>query len=171
MAEPVYVWVEGSKQGKFDCDFTKDHKVVKNGIPVLTFASEVEAPRDVATGGASGRRQHKPVIFTKQVDSTSAQFWSALSNNEELKKVEFHFYRIQKTGQMELYFKITLERANVCQMKMIQATEHEGGAGASTSAGAGLYAARDEISFSYQKISWEHVIAKKMAEDDWATRI
>ncbi|MBI5069890.1 MAG: type VI secretion system tube protein Hcp [Deltaproteobacteria bacterium] len=171
MAEPVYLFVEGTKQGKFECDFTKDHKVVKNGIPILTFATEVEAPRDIATGQASGRRQHKPVFFTKQVDATSAQFWQALTTNEALKKVEFQFYRIQKTGQMELYFKITLEKATLASMKMIQATEHEGGEGAKTSAGVGIYAARDEIALAYEKITWEHMIAKKVAEDDWVNRL
>jgi len=174
MAEPGYLFLEGEKQGKFESDFTKAHKVVEGGIQFLTFASEVTAPRDVATGQASGRRQFKAVVFTKQLDSTSPMFWQAITQNEMIKKVEFRFFRIQKTGQMELYYTVTLEKANLSSVKMIMATESEGGGDGGkhgTSVGAGLYAAREEIALHFEKITWEHKIAKKMATDEWATRI
>lgn len=171
MAEPVYLFAKGEKQGDFKSDFTVKHKMVEGGIPILTFANEVLAPRDIATGQASGRRQYKPLLFTKQLDSTSPMWWKAISENEKLTTVEFRFFRIQKTGQMEMYFKILLEGANLASMKMIQATESEGGESAKTSAGAGIYAAREEISVTFEKITWEHLIAKKMATDDWATRL
>jgi len=171
MAEPGYLFLEGEKQGKFDCDFTKGHKTVEGGIPFLSFASEVNAPRDIATGQASGRRQFKPVVFTKQLDSTSPMFWQAITQNEMIKKAEFRFFRIQKTGQMELYYTVTLEKANLSSVKMIMATESEGGQEAKTSVGSGLYAAREEISLHFEKVTWEHKIAKKMATDEWATRI
>jgi len=171
MAEPGYLFLEGEKQGKFECDFTKDHKVVAGGIPFLTFANEVTAPRDIATGQASGRRQFKAVVFTKQLDSTSPMFWQAITQNEMIKKAEFRFYRIQKTGQMELYYTVTLEKANLSAVKMVMATESEGGHEAKTSVGAGLYAAREEIQLTFEKVTWEHKVAKKMATDEWATRL
>ncbi len=171
MAEPVYVFIEGANSGKFESDITKAHKVVAGGIAVLSFANEVLAPKDVATGQASGRRQFKPLHFTKQADSTSPLFWSAITKNEVLKKVEFKFFRITKSGQMENYFSIVLDNASKASMKKIQATESEGGESAKTTAGAGLYAAREEISVTFEKITWEHVIAKKMAADSWAERV
>lgn len=170
MAEPGYLFLEGEKQGKFESDFTKAHKVVEGGIPFLTFANEVVAPRDIETGQASGRRQFKAIVFTKQLDSTSPQFWQAITQNEMIKKAEFRFYRIQKTGQMELYYTITLEKANLSAVKMIMATE-SAGSDARTSSTSGLYAAREEISITFEKITWEHKVAKKMATDEWATRL
>jgi len=173
MAEPGYLFLEGEKLGKFECDFTKEHKndLVKGGIPFLSFASEVNAPRDIATNQASGRRQFKAVVFTKQLDSTSPMFWQAITQNELIKKAEFRFFRITKTNSMELYYTVTLEKANLSSVKMIMATESEGGDAARTSVGSGLYAAREEIALHFEKIAWEHKIAKKMAEDAWATRI
>ena len=173
MAEPGYVIIEGEKLGKFESDFTKDHKIneVKGGIPFLSFASEVTAPRDVATNQASGRRQFKAVVFTKQLDSTSPMFWQAITQNETLKKVEFRFFRITKTSQMELYYTVTLEKANLSSVKMIMATEAEGGQDAKTSVGSGLYAAREEIAMHFEKITWDHKVAKKVHTDEWATRI
>ncbi len=170
--EPVYMKCKGEKQGDFKSDFTVKHKVVGDSIPILTFANEVTAPRDAATGQASGRRQFKPLIFTKQLDATSPMFWQAISTNEKLEKVEFTFFRIQKTGQMEPYYKITLENATMASMKMIQATESEGGESAKTSsATTGVYAAREEIHLVFEKITWEHLIAKKVATDAWENRL
>jgi type VI secretion system secreted protein Hcp len=171
MQEPVYMTCQGEKQGPFKSDFTVKHKVVGDAIPILTFANEVIAPRDAATGMATGKRNFKPVIFTKLLDSTSPMFWQAITKNEKLTKVEFTFFRIQKTGQMEPYYKITLENATLSSMKMLQATESEGGESAKTSANAGLYAAREEIGMVFEKVTWEHLVAKKMTTDAWEDRL
>ncbi|MBI3260695.1 MAG: type VI secretion system tube protein Hcp [Ignavibacteriae bacterium] len=36
----------------------------------ITFTYDVKSPRDVATGQASGKRQHKPITITKEFDKT-----------------------------------------------------------------------------------------------------
>ena len=37
----------------------------------VTSPSTIQSPRDVATGQASGKRQHKPLTITKESDKTS----------------------------------------------------------------------------------------------------
>lgn len=164
MAEPGYLFIEGSKQGKFDSDQTKGHKVVADGIPFLSFHAEVTSPRDAATGQTSGRRQWKAVQFSKAVDASSPMFWSAVTQNELIKKAEFRFFRIQKSAAMELYYQVVLEEATVSRVQMVQAVE---GDASGTSVGAGLYAAREVIEIAFRKITFEHKLAKKMMSDDW----
>ncbi len=38
---------------------------------------EIVAPRDLATGQASGKRMHKPVTFTKSIDAASPKFFTS----------------------------------------------------------------------------------------------
>jgi hypothetical protein len=45
------------------------HATEQNAI--VTSESNVKSPRDIATGQASGKRQHKPVTIVKEVDKAS----------------------------------------------------------------------------------------------------
>ncbi|MCY7309814.1 MAG: type VI secretion system tube protein Hcp, partial [Chitinophagaceae bacterium] len=50
--------VEGLKQGKFKSESTKAGSTDKT--EVLGYAMEIKSPRDVASGQATGKRQHIP---------------------------------------------------------------------------------------------------------------
>lgn len=162
--EPTWMIVEGSKQGKFESDESKKRKGLEGAIEVFTYAHEVRSPRDLASGQASGKRQWGPITITKPVDSTSPLFWQACVINEELKKCEIKFFRVTPGGQLEQYFQVTLEKAYIASMKMIVPEQASG-------AEAGRHehhdTARDEIQFTFQKITIEHKLAKKVMSDDW----
>src|SRR5579872_4319813 len=49
-------------------------------IPILGFSMGVTAPRDSASGQASGKRQHKPIVVVKDVDTSSSQMFGALAS-------------------------------------------------------------------------------------------
>ena len=51
------------------------------------------APRDVNTGQPSGKRQHPPVIITKEVDAASPKFLQALVTKEVLRSVKIKWSR------------------------------------------------------------------------------
>ena len=89
MAYEFYVSIEGTKQGKFKGESTREAH--RDKIPALAFSYEVTSPRDVATGQASGRRQHGPVTFVKAWGAASPQLFQALTTNEVLKTVLFEF--------------------------------------------------------------------------------
>jgi len=63
--------------GDVDGDGKADVTTVKNSghatekDAVLHSSSSVQSPRDAATGQASGKRQHKPITVTKEVDKAS----------------------------------------------------------------------------------------------------
>jgi type VI secretion system secreted protein Hcp len=75
----IHLSVEGTKQGKFK-------GTGKNNIIECTYYSyALVSPRDVATGMASGKRQHYPVMIYKEIDASSPQFAEALVTNESIK--------------------------------------------------------------------------------------
>jgi hypothetical protein len=45
----------------------------ENKPSVISFEYNVKAPRDVATGQASGKRQHKPILIRKEIDKATPQ--------------------------------------------------------------------------------------------------
>ena len=65
MAFEGYIAVKGAKQGQFKGEST----IAKQNdlIPILDFQNQVTLPIDPATGAASGKRQHTPVVVTKEL--------------------------------------------------------------------------------------------------------
>jgi hypothetical protein len=51
--------------------WTEQKSSGKTVPPMVTFNFEVQAPRDMATGQASGKRMHKPFVITKELDKMS----------------------------------------------------------------------------------------------------
>src|SRR5262249_42782078 len=83
-----YVSIQGAKQGKFKGEGAHAHK---NVIPAHSFSYEVISPRDVATGQATGKRQHSPVTISKEWGAASPQLFQAAVTNEPLQSVLFEF--------------------------------------------------------------------------------
>ncbi len=65
----TYNVVYKAKQGKTGS--TKRSTGAGGGPHVLAFEYNVKAPRDVATGQASGKRQHKPITISKEWDANT----------------------------------------------------------------------------------------------------
>ena len=66
----------------------KDHK---GWIDVLSV-SQAAAPRDAASGLPTGKRQHKPITFTKPIDKASPILARALANGTHLTNVTLKQY-------------------------------------------------------------------------------
>lgn len=138
--------VQGAKQG-----FIAGGRGQKPIVP-LGFEHEVKAPRDVATGQASGRRQHQPLTIIKQIDKTTPLLFRALVSNENLPMVVLH---VQMA--MDESYEIKLTNAVISDVK--QHMDRDA-------------VAYEEISFVYQKIEWTYSTAdgKTTAMDDWHSR-
>ncbi|HEY7724607.1 MAG TPA: type VI secretion system tube protein TssD [Anaeromyxobacteraceae bacterium] len=172
--EPIWLQVEFGKGGKLESTDSAKRKGLEGWIEVFFYEHEVKSPRDAATGMASGKRQHGPVKFIKRVDSTSPGLWQALANNDTLKKAEFKFFKNNRQGELEHYFSVMLEDGGVSnihsqfnQAEMAARDTAAASAGAKRGEAAFAAPALEEVSFTYRKITWEHKIAKKMAQDDW----
>jgi type VI secretion system secreted protein Hcp len=161
-----YVLIEGTKQGLFANESVRSSHA--NRVVGLNFDYLVKVPRD-ATGAPSGRRQHGPVVFTKEWGAASPQLFQALVSNEVLKSVVFEFYQTsQTTGADELAVLVKLTNATVVEI-------HQYGGSAGPEATAKHTASRDaprleDVSFTFAGIEIQHVLGKTMAADQVGAR-
>ena len=144
-----YVTIEGQQQGKFTGEtLDKGHERASVG---LAYSHEIKSPRDAASGQATGKRQHQPVTFVKEWGAATPQLYRALVTNEVLKTVLFEFLQPVKGEGKKVYFTVLLTNAHIVGIEQ----HAEGGT------------ELEEISFTYQKITWTHVLSKTMAQDTW----
>ncbi len=135
--------IEGTKQGVFPG--------AKGGaIAGLGFSYGVKSPRDVATGQASGKRQHGPIVVTKVVGTASPQIFQALTTNEVLKSVGIELPGGEGSG-----YTIKLSNATVSELKQY------------TEVLNGQAMVLEDVSFTFQKIEVQDPGTKTMAIDDW----
>jgi type VI secretion system secreted protein Hcp len=118
-------------------------------IDVLSFDYQVTSPRDAASGQATGKRQHKPLMIRKSIDKASPLLFQALVTNEMLRSVSMQVrLRDGKT------YTITLTNANLVDL-------HETN---------GIIGPEEELSFTFQKITIEHE-SGITAMDDWESPV
>ncbi len=86
MAFQYYISVKGTKQGQFKGQNGKTGHSTK-GMEIIAFDYEVESPRDQASGLATGKRQHSPLVIVKKVDSASPLLFQAHLSSELLSEV------------------------------------------------------------------------------------
>jgi type VI secretion system secreted protein Hcp len=162
MAYEFYVTVKGAKAGDFKGESPRKGQEKK--MPAFAFEAGILSPRDAASGHATGKRQHKPLVFMKRVGASTPQWVQAVCTNEQLTSVFFEFYESdQKSAAEHIFFTIKLTNASVASHRIIQSISEPG----STKPDAVLH---EEISLTFEKIEWEHKIAKSMAEDNWMDR-
>jgi type VI secretion system secreted protein Hcp len=135
-ANNVFMSVIGTR-GPMQGDAKSPHG--SEWMPVLEFDESVIAPRDAATGQATGKRQHQPVKIVKQVDAASPQLQKAATTGEHLKEVVFQLYR-NNSGKEELYETVRLTDA------IVSSFQNRGGSTAHSGHPT------EEISFEYAKI-------------------
>ena len=112
MAFQAYISIKGKKQGQFKGEGIQNRRKDK-WMPVLAFAYAVQSPRDVATGQASGKRQHKPIVITKEWGPASPQLLQALNSQEALSSVEFQFTKRVAAGDELVYHPVKLTNARI----------------------------------------------------------
>lgn len=154
MAGVFYVTIVGTKQGQFKGESTR--AAAKGKLEGLTFASEVSSPRDAASGMATGKRTHSPIVFTKQWGAASPQLFQAAVTNEVLKSVLFEFLATDKTGKEHVFQSVKLTNVTISDLRR-SLDEH-------TAEGArGI----DQVALVFQKIEITDNDGKTMAADDW----
>ena len=159
MAVKFYATVIGARQGTFKSEGTQGG-LGKGKIPGVDFAYGVAIPHDAATGAVIGRRQHQPVVLTKEWGASSPQFYQAAFTNEVLTSVTFEFIVVGGKGKEMIDHTIKLTNAT------ISAGEQSLQNG---QAGEPLVDSRDlqSISFFFQKIDITSISGGTEAMDDW----
>lgn len=159
MPMPGNLTVIGEQQGQIEgsCDI-----VDREGtILVQAFEHLVEIPSD-ARGVSSGRRSHRPMTITKEIDRSTPMLYQALCTGERLTEVRLDWYRLDGMGTQELYFTILLNGALVSRIKpwvpnvLDRAND--------------VYRHMEDVSFSYEKITWIWEPDGIEFEDYWGER-
>ncbi len=144
MALNAFLTLKGQKQGQINGGVTQ--KGHEGSIAVYAVHHEVTSPRDVATGQATGKRQHKPIRITKEIDKSSPLLYKVLVTNEVLSEVVLKFYATNINGAEVNSYTIKLANAFIATID----TNMENN---KTDPGNKLPVLED-VSFVYQKIDW-----------------
>ena len=130
-------------------------KGIEQSFEIIALTHEVVSPRDAASGLPTGKRQHKPVNITKEVDKSSPILGSLFHGTDNFTYLRIEFVRASKKRSRPIKT-ITLDGANVCGMK-----------NAYSSSGEGIET--EKISLCYQSITWTwHTEdGDKVIEDTW----
>jgi type VI secretion system secreted protein Hcp len=148
-AEKYYLQIEGVKQGAFKGSVKRNRS---SWIEVAAFSAGAITPRDASTGQASGKRQHKPISITKEVDESSPQLFQAATTNEVLKNVVIQSVRVGPHGKEQVYQTITLKNAHIPQVKKIPGKGKQ---------------EQERFEFIFQEIQVTDIQGKTTATDDW----
>ncbi|MFH1139984.1 MAG: Hcp family type VI secretion system effector [Pseudomonadota bacterium] len=157
MALTSYLKLEGNNQGAIEGDCTQ--KGHEKWILVYAVEHNLEIPRDINTGLPTGQRVHKPLVITKRTDPATPLLYQACASGEQMKTWQLDYHTINEKGQEVLYYQITLTNAIVVNIKhyklhtMVEANK--------------ALPDQEDVSFTYEAITWENKIANKQAVDDW----
>lgn len=153
-AYEFYVQIEGTKQGKFKGECSQ--AAWRDAIAGIDFGYEVSSPRDAATGQATGKRQHKPVVITKEVGAASPQIFQAVVTNEVIKSVLISFVEADASGTVQVVHTIRLVNATVSSYRTFLDTTADGKTTRLVEA----------FTLTFQRIEIENKPGKTMASDD-----
>ena len=130
-----------------------------NGIKLASLQHGVTLPIDPASGLPTGQRKHSVLTVVKQLDSTTPKFYRALVNNENLTQVVIRFYGTTADSTVTNFFTYTLSNARVTAIRNWQPNAND--------PAAAPYVQPEEISFSYQSITWRDELNAVETQDSW----
>ncbi len=142
----AYMTIDGSAQGAFKGDSAR--MGATGGAIALT--SVVRAPKDTASGMATGRRQHGTITIVREIDRASPMLAQALSTNESLRQVAITFQGAgagaEKTKTAQ---KIVMTNVLITGIRKVGSSE--------------------SITLDYETIEVTYISGGKTATDDWET--
>jgi type VI secretion system secreted protein Hcp len=153
-AESIHIFLKGKATGDIKGDLSD------NSIEGLAYQHEIVSPRDAASGLATGRRQHKPLTIVKSLDKATPLLYKMLATNET-GDVSLKFWRKDpKTGQTAHYYTIELKNATISNIRDWKPNTRD--------LSADRAGDLEEVSFTYERITWTYVEGGVSFEDSWA---
>jgi len=156
MPIPCSLTIIGESQGAID----GASEITDREGTILVQAVDhcVEIPTD-SRGISSGRRVHRPLVVTKEIDKSSPMLYQALCTGERLSEVTLDWFRIDETGTEELYYSVYLQNALISRVKPWMPN-------AMDVAKSG-FRHMEDVSFIYEKIRWTWELDGIEYEDSW----
>lgn len=144
----AYLKLKGQKVGEIKGSVTQKGR--EGAIKVIAVSHEIVSPRDVASGQATGKRQHKPFVLTLEVDRATPQLMSVIASNEKLPVVVFEMGGGKDGASL---YKISLTNASIASFEFV--TLPDGNTAAL------------RVTMTYQRIEWQWMAEGITAIDDW----
>lgn len=159
MALNAYMRLTGEAQGEIKGSVTKAGR--EDSVMVVACSHEIDSPRDPASGLPMGKRQHKPLVITKEIDRSTPLLMNALVNNENISELTLEFWKPSRSGKEEQYFTIELVNAHIANIRqeMLDNRVPENM----------RLAVTEHVSFVYQKIIKTYMDGGISAEDYWGS--
>lgn len=161
MALNAYLRLRSETQGEIHGSVTQAGR--EDSIMVIAFEHELISPYDDVSGLPTGKRQHKAITITKEIDKSTPLLLNALINNDNITDWELQFWQPSKAGKEVQFYTIKLVNASISgiRQEMLNNKYPENM----------QHKEREHITFYYQKIEWIWVDGGISAEDDWETPI
>src|SRR5690242_14966546 len=93
MSLMTYAYLVGQKSGQVKGSITQKGR--ESAIGVIAISHAIVSPRDAASGLPSGKRMHKPWVFTKELDQSTPVLYNMLCTNENITSAVFKFWAPQ----------------------------------------------------------------------------
>ncbi len=149
-ANTIFLTLTGQKSGVVKGSVTQKGR--ENSILVSAVEDEVISPRDPASGLPTGKRQHKPIKVTIELDQSAPILYNMLSSNENIPTLELKFWHPSTSGVETQFYTVRLTNASIAEIH------------ASTDA---THTAMLDVSFTYQKVQWTWNEGGITAMDNW----
>jgi len=148
---PIFVTCTGAQSGKIVGGVVA--KGFEGYMGATSATHGVTTPIDAASGLPSGKRQHKPITFTKVIDKATPVLHKVQTNNELLTSCLFRFWKpVASTGQIVEYYRITIRNGHVVNNSF---TGSQTGSDTET------------WSITYDSIEWRSLEAGIITTDTW----
>lgn len=162
MALNAYLTLRGQKSGEIHGSVTQKGR--ENKIMVIAVSHEILSPRDASTGLPTGKRQHKPFVFTKELDKSSPLLYNVLTTNENIIEATFEFMgtSIRSTtvaGVETVRYTVRLTNANIASINFHMPNTRD--------PNTARFAEYEEIALTYEQITWTWSDGGIMADDSW----
>jgi len=161
MALNAYLKLKANKQGEVKGSVTQKGREGK--IMVIAVSHEIVSPRDHASGLPTGKRMHKPLVITKELDKATPLLYNVLVHNENVTEWELQFWQPSSTGAEKQHYTVKLVNANIASIAFRMANNKH--------PDLMKFTEYEEIAFTYQKIIWTWNDGGVTAEDDWESPV
>jgi len=157
----AYMTATGETQGEIVGGSTQAGR--EGQMEIVEYGHSISQAIDNASGLPSGKRQHRAIRVTKEIDRATPILMNAMTINETLTNVTIRFWRPSKTGQEEQFFTVELLNAHIVNITHSNKTYDLDDWGTGVAAPA-----NETLTITYQKIIWTWEDGGITAEDDWA---
>jgi type VI secretion system secreted protein Hcp len=128
-------------------------------IPVLAVCHRLRTPRDVVSGQPSGRRQHDPIVVTKEVDRSTPLLVDALLHNAALVTWRLDVFAPDTFGRLVPAYAIELTRPQVTEVTLLPDDLD--------TAAVIPRLPRETVAFVYERITWTWRDGNVTTSDTW----